>query len=424
MKSIAIVGLGYIGLPTALVAASHNLNVFGFDIDQKKIDTINTGICPIVEPGLPELLSTVRAKNSFSASTILPSADYFIIAVPTPFMKDKKPDLSYVFEAGKTVAKKLNRGNTVILESTCPVGSTQQLKTLLEEHSGLKAGKDFYLAYCPERVLPGRIIHELVTNDRIIGGIDKTSAEKAKTFYKTFVVGNCFLTNDTTAEMVKLIENSSRDIQIALANQIAHMCSLVGINPFEVISLANKHPRVSLLQPGCGVGGHCIAVDPWFLVDSFPEASALLKTAREINDNKPHFVVNEVLSLAKKFRRKPNVLALGLTFKPNIDDLRESPALFIAKELSKSDTLRLTVYDPFVDEEKITAMGLVKEFSLETADIILILVKHSAFTTIDRTVIQNKIIIDPCGLLYEGDHGTALFGKGKCQEDNRPNTSP
>lgn len=406
-------GLGYIGLPTALVAANNNLQVFGYDVDEKKIQSIRMGKSPIIEPGIQELLTQASCDKTFCASTELHPADYFIIAVPTPFNKDKSPDLSYVFDAVVKICEKLRPGNTIILESTVPVGTTQKLTQLIEKNTNLRASKDFFLAYCPERVLPGKIVYELVNNNRIIGGICQESAKKATGFYSHFVTGDCFLTSDKIAEMVKLVENSSRDVQIALANQIAQMCNVAHIDPNEVIKLANKHPRVNLLQPGCGVGGHCIAVDPWFLIKHFPKQTLLLQAARKINDDRPYDIINSIVSQAKKFKkiegRKPKVLTLGLTFKPDVDDLRQSPALFIAQELNKlTDLLALEVHDPFVPERIIKSYGLKNNKNLETIkiDIVQILVKHTVFQKIGE------------------NHETIVFKKGENREPRRTDSSP
>ena len=373
-------------------------------------------------------MSQARVNKKFHVSHELQPADCFIITVPTPINTEQKVDLSYVLTATKSIAKKLKRGNLVLLESTVPVGTTKKLARLLEKETGLKASKDFYLAHCPERVLPGKIVKELISNDRIIGGICPRSSQLATDFYKTFVTGDCYQTDDKTAEMVKLVENSSRDVQIAFANQVAGMCEQASIDPFTVIELANKHPRVNLLQPGCGVGGHCIAVDPWFLIEGFPEQTKLLKTARETNDAKPDKVVENVLKQAstlasafsKSKKQKPTVLAMGLTFKPDVDDMRESPALQIAQALSKHDNLNLLVCEPNISSEKLTSLGFKNivtiENGLEQAEIILALVPHTPFKKIDQSNLKNKIVIDPCGLFKNlGTHETTLFRKGHSQ---------
>jgi UDP-N-acetyl-D-mannosaminuronic acid dehydrogenase len=410
MKKISIVGLGYIGLPTAVVAAQAGYDVFGFDVDHEKINRINTGDSTIFEPEIADRLWYVLSKGTFKAFTDLQYADCFVIAVPTPFKSDKTADLSFVFKAGEFVARRLMHGNLVILESTVPVGTTERLSLLLEEMSGLRVGVDFFVAYCPERVLPGKIFKELIDNDRVIGGICQKACELARLFYSKFVKGFLHITDDKTAEMVKLIENSSRDVQIALANQIAAMCATAGIDPFQVIDLANRHPRVKLLSPGCGVGGHCIAVDPYFLIERFPYDTALLKTAREVNETKPYQIIEKVLNKVAELKsygvEKPNVLALGLTFKPDIDDYRESPALKIALELNKhKEDIDFFAYDHNLSKDTLVHFELeyVRDLwrSIKNADIILILVKHKEFCFIRDEMLENKVVIDPCGLMHD-----------------------
>jgi len=345
-------------------------------------------------------------------------AECFLIAVPTPFeetktkKEDKKADLTYVFSAAEKVATVLFPGNLVILESTVPVGTTAKLAKILEEKSGLKVGIDFFVAYCPERVLPGRIFQELIINDRVIGGLCQRSAELAREFYSKFVKGHLTLADDKTAEMVKLVENSSRDVQIAFANQLDAMCQKIGINPYRVIELANKHPRVNILNPGCGVGGHCIAVDPWFLIETFPKDSELLKTTRKINDNKPNQVIKDVLKKIDAIKEngisKPKLLVLGLTFKADVDDMRESPALKIAQELKKKKSLlELAVCEPNVISDSLREMGFANIKGLfegvAWADLVLILVKHKEFYSIKELDLKDKDIVDYCGLLHELD---------------------
>lgn len=410
MKRISIVGLGYIGLPTAIQAAQAGYDVYGFDTNHEKIKKINTGDPAIFEPELADRLWKTLKSGLFKAFSDLQYADCFVIAVPTPFRENKTADLSYVFRAGELIAKRLMPGNLVILESTVPVGTTEKLAQLLEENSGLKLGIDFFVAYCPERVLPGKIFQELIENDRVIGGICQQSCELACQFYGKFVKGFLHVTDDKTAEMVKLIENTNRDIQIAFANQVAAMCQKAGIDSYHAIELANKHPRVKILSPTCGVGGHCIAVDPWFLIESFPQDSALLRAARLINDSKPGSIVKQVLERVEFLKAsgvaKPKVLALGLAFKPDVDDIRQSPALEIAQALAKHhDELELQVYDHKVEKESIIQHGLdiVPDLWQGTgwADIILILVKHKEFTFIREERFGNKVVIDTCGLLHE-----------------------
>ncbi len=409
MKRISIVGLGYIGLPTAIQSAQAGYDVYGFDINHDKVKRINSGDPVIFEPELSERLWKTLKAGNFKAFTELQYADCFIIAVPTPFKENKEADLRHVFHAAEAITKRLMPGNLVILESTVPVGTTEKLALFLEENTGLKLGIDFFIAYCPERVLPGKIFKEIVENDRVIGGICQRSCELAHQFYAKIVKGFLHVTDDKTAEMVKLVENTSRDIQIAFANQLAAMCYKAGIDPYYVIELANKHPRVKILNPTCGVGGHCIAVDPWFLIESFPEDSDLLRAARKINDNKPHQIIARVLSKVENLRTfgvtKPKVLVLGLAFKPDVDDIRESPALFITQQLNtKKDILELQAYDHNVNKEAIINRGIniISDIwnGISWADIVVVLVKHKEFTFMRDDVFDNKILIDTCGLLH------------------------
>lgn len=411
MKRVSVVGLGYIGLPTALQAARAGFQVFGFDVDFQRVQKINTGDPAIFEPELIDQLWKTLKTGSFKAFTDLQYADYFVLAVPTPFKENKEADLSYVFKAVESVIKRLMPGNVILLESTVPVGTTEKVALFIEERSGLRLGIDFFVAYCPERVLPGKIFKEIVENDRVIGGLCQQSCELARQFYSRFVKGFIYTTDDKTAEMVKLVENTSRDVQIAFANQVAAICEKIGIDPYQVISLANKHPRVNILRPTCGVGGHCIAVDPWFLIQGYPQQTELFKTARSINDAKPHQVIDQILQGVELRRgidahKKPRVLALGVTFKPDIDDIRESPALHIVKHLSqKKDELDLVVYDQYVQHQEMDRRQLVQTHDLwqaiDWADLIVVLVKHKEFTLLREEDFAGKPIIDTCGLLYE-----------------------
>lgn len=409
MNRVCIIGLGYIGLPTSIVAADSGFEVLGFDIDAQRVERINSFDPVIEEPDLFEKLKQALLSKRFHASTQIKPADYFIIAVPTPFKEQKKADLSYVWSAASSIAAVLKSGDVIILESTVPVGTTDKLSKVLEENSGLKAGTEFFVAHCPERVLPGKIFHELVYNARIIGGINKKSVDVAKEFYKKFVKASLYLTNATTAEMVKLVENSSRDVEIAFAHQVAAIAYKMGLNPFEVIELANKHPRVNILNPSCGVGGHCIAVDPWFLIETFPEQTELLHAARNINDNKPLAVVQATRRCVDEWKKTHQetckVAVLGLTYKPNIDDLRESPALKIAKELHKQADLELLLCEPYVRNEELKQIfaqeGMPLQQAVEKADIILCLVKHTLFEKLDKSIIDKKRVLDFCGLFYE-----------------------
>lgn len=408
MKRVCVLGLGYIGLPTAILAANADYTVFGYDINKEKVAKINHGNPCIVEPGIKEKLVHCLKKKNLKASTQLEYADYFVITVPTPFTHTNNADLSYVASAIEEIGKKLMPGNLVIIESTVPVGSTEKFLTVLEELSGLKAKKDFFLAHCPERAIPGNLFKELKENDRIIGGICQKSCSLAYQFYAKFVTGSLYSTNDKSAEMVKLIENSSRDAQIAFANQVAAMCKQADIDPYHVIELANRHPRVNILNPTCGVGGHCIAIDPWFLVETFPEHSQLLKTAREINNNKPLVVIDQVIKKAGYIqsitKKRVNILGLGLAFKPNVDDIRESPAAHISKTLAKqSKLLHFVSFDPYVPETELPEVPRTQniEKAIDTADIILILVKHQKFIALAEGSFCNKMVIDTCGLMYD-----------------------
>lgn len=411
MNQVCVIGLGYIGLPTSIVAANSGFKVVGFDVDVQRVERINSFDPVIEEPDLFEKLKQALLSKNFYASTQITPADCFIIAVPTPFKEHKKADLSYVWSAAESIATVLKAGDVVILESTVPVGATDQLAEKLQNKTDLKAGIDFFVAHCPERVLPGKIFHELVYNSRIIGGINQKSVDKAKMFYKKFVRASLYLTNATAAEMVKLVENSSRDVEIAFAHQVAAMAYKMGLNPFEVIELANKHPRVNILNPSCGVGGHCLAVDPWFLIETFPEQTELLRTARDINDNKPLTVVQAARRCIDEWKKnnqskgKCKVAVLGLAYKPDIDDLRESPALKIAQELHKQTDIELLPCEPYVHNEEMKKLfekeGVSLQLAVEHADIIVCLVKHTPFKKLDKSIIDKKRVLDFCGLFYE-----------------------
>lgn len=408
MRRISVVGLGYIGLPTAILAAQTGFEVFGFDTDSDRVKKINSGNISLVEPGLNDRLLTALSKGLFKAYKDLQYADCFIIAVPTPIKENKRADLSYVFSAGEAVAKRLMPGNLVILESTVPVGTTEALAAQLEELSGMRVGIDFFVSHCPERVLPGKILKELTENDRVIGGMCHKACELSKNVYSKFVNGLLHITDEKTAEMVKLVENSSRDVQIAFANQVAAMAEKAGLDPFQVIELANRHPRVKILSPSTGVGGHCIAIDPCFLIESFPEETELLQATRKINNNKPLQVLDKILSkiefLKESGFERPKVYALGLTFKPNVDDIRESPALKIAIELNRrKESIDFYAFDPNLSNDTFQKLGLVPKSlheGIKQADIIAILVRHKEFESIPEELFENKVIIDPCGLIF------------------------
>lgn len=398
---IVVMGLGYIGLPTASMLATKGHTVLGVDVNERAVNTINSGRIHIIEPDLDILVRSAVNCGNLKASLEPEEADIFIIAVPTPFKEidgnPKAPDLSYVETATRTIAPFLREGNLIILESTSPVGTTELIYRLAVEARPELEGR-IHAAHCPERVLPGHILRELVDNDRIIGGITKTAAEKARELYKSFCNGAILLTDSKTAELSKLVENSFRDVNIAFANELSLICDQLGINVWETIALANRHPRVNILQPGPGVGGHCIAVDPWFIVSSAPDKARLIRTAREVNDAKPHWVVDRVKTKASRFK-EPVIGCLGLTFKANIDDLRESPALDITRELIKQDIGVILACDPNVKADALEFPLTELKDVLARADILLLLVDHDEFKDIDRDLIKEKVLIDTKGVL-------------------------
>jgi UDP-N-acetyl-D-mannosaminuronic acid dehydrogenase len=408
MEKICVVGLGYIGLPTASLLATKGYQVTGVDVDQKVVDTINQGKIHIHEPDLDILVKAAVQSGNLKASTAPTPADIFILAVPTPFKADHQPDISFVESATRSIASVLKPGNLLILESTSPVGTTEQIGTWLRElrpdltlppHPQANIG----LAHCPERVLPGQILKELVNNDRVIGGVDEASAKNAKKFYESFVTGNIFLTNSRTAELTKLTENAFRDVNIAFANELSLICERLNINVWELIKLANRHPRVNILQPGPGVGGHCIAVDPWFIVSSAPKESRLLRTAREVNNSKPHHVVEKVKAACAKIS-KPTIACLGLSFKADIDDLRESPAVEITKLLADSASATVLVAEPHISKlpaelSKMENIQLTNtQEAIRKADVVLLLVSHKAFLNVDKALLQGKTVVDTRGV--------------------------
>lgn len=396
---VVFMGLGYIGLPTATVAAGKGVQVVGVDINEKVIEIINQGQIHIVEPGLQQLVQSVVKAGNLRASLLPEDADVFLIVVPTPFKGgNHEPDITYVAAATQAVIPYLKEGNLYIIESTSPVGTTEKMMQLIyAERPELK--DKIYIAYCPERVLPGNVLYELEHNDRVIGGINKESTEKAVQFYSRFVKGNLHKTNSRTAEMCKLTENSSRDVQIAFANELSLICDKAGINVWELIELANKHPRVNILQPGCGVGGHCIAVDPYFITADFPVESQLIAKSREINNYKSFWcaekIKNAILEFELKSKRKPVVAIMGLAFKPNIDDLRESPAKYIAQKVMQAELDGLLIVEPNISEHPVFKLTNYKE-AYEKADIVTFLVAHNEFKTLPWT--DDKVILDFCGI--------------------------
>ena len=391
---IVTIGLGYIGLPTAALMASKGANVLSIDINQSVVDTINQGKIHIIEPDLEQIVSEAVYKGNLKASTEISSADTYLTVVPTPFKANNEPDISFVESATRTIIPLLKKGDLYIIESTSPVGTTEKMKRIIfNERPELI--DSIYIAYCPERVLPGNIMHELVNNDRVIGGINRASTEKAISFYSKFVKGKLHSTNARTAEMCKLVENSSRDVQIAFANELSMICDKANIDIWELIDLANKHPRVNILQPGCGVGGHCIAVDPYFIVSKFPNESKIINQAREINNYKALWCYEKIINIIGDYKLKnhfnPQIAILGLTFKPNIDDLRESPAEFIASKLHENyDTNLITVVEPNIKKHK--SFNLVSlENAIKNSKLIFVLVGHKEFEGI-KTLEKNSFV--------------------------------
>ena len=396
---VVIIGLGYIGLPTAALVASNNICVHGVDINPKVVDIINKGKIHIVEPDL-DIEVEKAVKNGFLiADTKSVKANNYIIVVPTPFKEKNEPDISYVESATKNIIPLLKENDLYIIESTSPVGTTEKMMNIIYSQRPELKNK-INIAYCPERVLPGNVMHELVYNDRVIGGIDQKSTEKAMTFYKKFVKGNLHPTNARTAEMCKLVENSSRDVQIAFANELSLICDKADINVWELINLANMHPRVNILQPGCGVGGHCIAVDPYFIVSEYPMESKIIGTAREVNNYKSFWCAEKVQTEKLRFElehsRKPIIAIMGLSFKPNIDDLRESPAKYIAQKVLQNDSNGdYLMVEPNISNHKIFKLTNYKE-AIEKADIIVFLVAHNEF--INLNIDSRKVVLDFCGI--------------------------
>lgn len=392
-------GLGYIGLPTAIIAAKNGIQVTGVDINPKVVELTNQGHLHIIEPGMEEMLQEVVKKGNLKASTTPEISDAYFMVVPTPFKGNHEPDISYVESATRAVLPLLKEGDLYVIESTSPVGTTDKMKNLIFSERPELVDK-IYIAYCPERVLPGNVIYELVHNDRVIGGINEESTTKAVEFYSQFVQGTLHRTNSKTAEMCKLTENSSRDVQIAFANELSLICDKAGINVWELINLANKHPRVNILQPGCGVGGHCIAVDPYFITADFPMESKIIGQAREINNYKSFWCAEKVQNAMLKFElehhRKPCVAMMGLAFKPNIDDLRESPSKYIVtKVMQACNNANILVVEPNVESHNVFKLTNYLD-AYEQADIVVFLTAHDPFKTLPWN--NNKVILDFCGI--------------------------
>ena len=396
------IGHGYIGLPTAIIAANSGVDVVGVDINPKVVEKINKAELHIIEPGLDVLLTQVIGQGSLRASSVPEEADAFFIVVPTPFKGDHEPDVSYVESATRSVIPVLKPGDLFVIESTSPIGTTEAMAELIfAERPELR--DKIYIAYCPERVLPGNIIYELIHNDRVIGGIDEASTERAKEFYGRFVKGELFSTNSRTAEMCKLTENSSRDVQIAFANELSLICDKAGIDVWELIKLANRHPRVNILRPGAGVGGHCIAVDPYFIVSAYPEQAKIIARAREINNYKSDWCAEKIISTILRFtldnNRKPVVALMGLAFKPDIDDLRESPAMHIVNNVIEADTgAELLIVEPNIKSHPRFALTEAGE-AYRRADIVVYLTAHTPFKSLGNDN-GDKIVLDFCGVLH------------------------
>ncbi|MEN4700431.1 UDP-N-acetyl-D-mannosamine dehydrogenase [Pantoea agglomerans] len=414
-ETISVIGLGYIGLPTAAVFASKGKKVVGVDINARAVETINRGAIHIVEPDLDQVVHAAVTRGDLRATTQPEAADAFLIAVPTPFKDEHQPDLRFVKAAAESIAPVLKKGDLVILESTSPVGSTEQMADWLAaarpdlrfpQHGDTP---DIFVAYCPERVLPGQVMVELINNDRVIGGMTPACSARASELYRLFLKGECVETNARTAEMCKLTENSFRDVNIAFANELSLICADQGINVWELIALANRHPRVNILQPGPGVGGHCIAVDPWFIVAQNPELARLIRTAREVNDAKPQWVLDQVktaladcLTQTGKRASDITIACFGLAFKPNIDDLRESPAVGVAQKIAEWHSGTTWVVEPHIEQladalaDKAVLVSAGQ--ALEQADILVMLVDHRAFRAIDASEVQQNWIVDTKGV--------------------------
>ena len=397
---VVMIGLGYIGLPTAALISSQHTFVHGVDINQSVVDTINKGKIHIVEPDLENVVSNAVQKGYLFASRSPVKASTYIIVVPTPFKGDNEPDISFVEAATKRIIPLLEKGDLYIIESTSPVGTTEKMKEYIYAERP-ELSDQIYMAYCPERVLPGNVMYELVNNDRVIGGINNKSTKKAVTFYEQYVKGKLHETNARTAEMCKLVENSSRDVQIAFANELSLICDKADINVWELIELANKHPRVNILNPGCGVGGHCIAVDPYFIVSDYPKESKIIGTAREINNYKSFWCAEKIQNAKLEFQikhgRKPSIALMGLAFKPNIDDLRESPAKYIVqKVLQNANNETHYIVEPNINTHNVFKLTNYQE-AADKADIIAFLVAHDEFKTLQ--IPKEKQVLDFCGVI-------------------------
>ncbi len=403
-NKICVLGMGYIGLPTASTFASKNIHVMGVDVNQHVIETLQRGELHIIEPGLGPLVQNAISSGQLTFSPTTAPADAFIIAVPTPFKDDKLADMKYVISAVESILPHLSKGNLVVLESTSPPRTTVDLVAPILERTGMKAGIDFSLVYSPERVLPGQILRELIENARVIGGINPSSAEAGRDLYAAFVTGDIILTDATTAEMVKLMENTYRDVNIAIANEFSRLADHFGIDIWEAVSLANRHPRVKILNPGPGVGGHCISVDPWFLVEAAPDLTPLIRTARNVNDSQPHFVVDWMERKLGNLTGR-HICALGLTYKPDVDDFRESPAIDVVKLLAEKGAV-VSVYDPFKMREAMDGILPAATISeaLDGAEAVVVLVAHQELKKLSPSEFVNqpklKYVFDTVNITY------------------------
>ncbi|WP_439183612.1 UDP-N-acetyl-D-mannosamine dehydrogenase [Carboxylicivirga taeanensis] len=397
--TVCTLGLGYIGLPTSALVASKGVKVCGVDVNESVVDTINSGKIHIVEPDLNLYVTKAVEAGNLKAFMEVQSADVYLVVVPTPFKNNHEPDISYVEAATRNIIPHLKPNDLYIIESTSPVGTTEKMRSIIY-HERPELKDKLFMAYCPERVLPGNVMYELVENDRVIGGIDSRSTEKAMEFYSLFVKGKLHPTNSRTAEMCKLTENASRDVQIAFANELSLICDKAEINVWELIELANKHPRVNILQPGCGVGGHCIAVDPYFIVSDYPRESQIIGKARETNNYKAFWVAEKIQNTIKSFQltrgRSPQLAIMGLAFKPNIDDLRESPAKYIAQRVIQNLNDEVVFFvEPNIESHQVFKLTEYKT-AYEQADIVAFLVAHDEFKTLKYD--DNKVILDFCGI--------------------------
>lgn len=396
---VCVWGLGYVGLPTAAVLATRGMQVAGVDTRADVVETINAGKVHIVEPELDALVRAAVAAKTLRASTSPTVAKTHLICVPTPFADEHQPDLRHVEAATKTLATVIRKGDLVVLESTSPPKTTRDLVAARLADAGFVAGRDVFVAHAPERVLPGAVIREVVENARVVGGVTEACTERCADFYERFVKGEVHRTRAEVAELVKLAENAYRDVNIAYANELSNVCDDLGLDVWDVIRLANEHPRVNVLRPGPGVGGHCIAVDPWFIVAASPEHTPLIRAAREVNDARPERVVQQVQTLASRFRR-PRVACLGLSYKPNIDDVRESPAIEVVRRLAALDAMDLLIVEPHLQQCPVPGHALVEaEDALRDADIVVVLVGHRRFSRLPRELFTRPSVIDTVGLL-------------------------